>query len=96
MTQSKGSRSVSRSLSRCPRACGQYGFRLVSLALKVEYTDEYPDVLPIFFLEVQQGELEDDEINQLLVELGKVVRTCPSPSSSSTFSFWWTIRAKRI
>ncbi|PIL23901.1 hypothetical protein GSI_13652 [Ganoderma sinense ZZ0214-1] len=48
------------------------GIEELSLAFKVEYPDEYPEALPIFSLEVQQGELDDEEVDQLLVELGKV------------------------
>ncbi|KAI1795971.1 RWD-domain-containing protein [Ganoderma leucocontextum] len=48
------------------------GIEELSLVFKVEYTEEYPDALPIFSLEVQQGELEDDEVDHLLVEVGKV------------------------
>ena len=52
---------------------------LVSLTFRVEYTDGYPDVLPKLSLEVEQGELEDEEISQLLEELQRVV--CAPPST---------------
>ena len=52
--------------------------RIVSLTFRVEYTDGYPDVLPKLSLEVEQGELEDEEISQLLEELRRVVCAFPS------------------
>lgn len=52
----------------------------VAVTLTVEYTDEYPDSLPKFSLEVSQGDLDEDEINHLLGELEKVV--CGSMSRS--------------
>ncbi|TFK80927.1 RWD-domain-containing protein [Polyporus arcularius HHB13444] len=44
----------------------------LAVALTVEYTDDYPDALPKFSIEVQQGDLDEDEIKQLLGELEKV------------------------
>ncbi|RDX56883.1 RWD-domain-containing protein [Lentinus brumalis] len=44
----------------------------LAVALTVEYTDDYPDALPRFSIEVQQGDLDEDEIKQLLGELEKV------------------------
>ena len=46
----------------------------VALGLSVQYPDEYPDAVPKFSIEVERGELEENEIAQLVAELEKVVR----------------------
>lgn len=46
---------------------------LVRLALDVHYTDNYPDELPDFRIEVVEGSLDDDELDFLLNELKTVV-----------------------
>ncbi|KAI8998728.1 RWD-domain-containing protein [Trametes punicea] len=48
------------------------GVESLTLALNVEYTDGYPDVLPNFSLEATEGELDENEINHLHDELQKV------------------------
>ncbi|RPD66033.1 RWD-domain-containing protein [Lentinus tigrinus ALCF2SS1-7] len=48
------------------------GVEELSVALNVEYPDGYPDALPKFSLEVQRGNLDEDEIEQLLGEMEKV------------------------
>ncbi|KAI0361989.1 RWD-domain-containing protein [Trametes cingulata] len=48
------------------------GVEPLTLALNVEYTDEYPDALPKFTLEATQGELDEDEISHLHDELQRV------------------------
>lgn len=54
--------------------------RAVAVALRVEYTDEYPDAVPHFSIEVERGEMDETEIKQLLGELEKVV--CPFLSNA--------------
>lgn len=49
-------------------------FFLVKLTLDVQYPDDYPDVLPELSLELTEGEVDDEEIEQLLGELRSVVR----------------------
>ncbi|KAI0807121.1 RWD-domain-containing protein [Fomes fomentarius] len=44
----------------------------IAVALSVEYTDEYPDAVPQFSIEVERGEMDESEIKQLLGELEKV------------------------
>ncbi|KAI0709092.1 RWD-domain-containing protein [Earliella scabrosa] len=44
----------------------------LALGLSVQYPDEYPDAVPKFSIEVERGELEENEIAQLLAELEKV------------------------
>jgi hypothetical protein len=46
----------------------------VKLTLRVHYTDEYPDCLPEMALQVVEGELDDQELQDLLHELHTVVR----------------------
>ncbi|KAI0721672.1 RWD-domain-containing protein [Cerioporus squamosus] len=48
------------------------GVEELAVALTVEYTDDYPDALPNFSIEVQRGDLDEDEIKQLLGELEKM------------------------
>ncbi|KAI4527849.1 RWD-domain-containing protein [Schizophyllum commune Tattone D] len=45
----------------------------IKLALKVHYTDGYPDELPDLSFDVLEGELTDDELNGLLEGLRTVV-----------------------
>lgn len=45
----------------------------VKLALDVHYTDDYPDELPEFHLEVTEGSLDEQETEDLLNELKTVV-----------------------
>jgi len=44
----------------------------VKLTLDVRYPDDYPDVLPELALEPLEGDIHDEEIEQLLVELTAV------------------------
>lgn len=46
---------------------------LVKLVLEVQYTDDYPDTLPELSLELMEGSIEDDEIENLLADLRRVV-----------------------
>ncbi|KAJ8487136.1 hypothetical protein ONZ51_g4358 [Trametes cubensis] len=48
------------------------GVEPLALALNVEYTDGYPDVLPNFSLEATEGELDQSEVDHLHDELRKV------------------------
>ncbi|KAH9901289.1 RWD-domain-containing protein [Cubamyces lactineus] len=48
------------------------GVEPLALALNVEYTDGYPDVLPQFSLEATEGELDQSEVDHLHDELRKV------------------------
>ena len=50
---------------------------LVIVSFNVEYVDEYPDVLPKLSLSAESGELDDDDLTQLVGELEKVVRMRP-------------------
>ncbi|EIW60479.1 RWD-domain-containing protein [Trametes versicolor FP-101664 SS1] len=48
------------------------GIEPLTITLDVEYTDEYPDVLPTFTLDSTQGELEEAELTHLHDELQRV------------------------
>ena len=79
----------------CVSTCADY--RAVAVALNVEYTDSYPDSLPNFSIEVQRGDLDEDEIKQLLGELAKVVRPfCVAPRTPPPSSTSGEIREKKI
>ena len=71
MIPSKASKSVSVSLNT---ASTRPHDRAVAVTLNVEYTDEYPEAVPRLSIEVQHGELDENEIDQLIGELNKVVR----------------------
>lgn len=45
----------------------------VKLEFNVKYPDGYPDVLPELSAEPIEGDIEDDEISELLNELRKLV-----------------------
>ena len=45
----------------------------VKLVLEVHYTDDYPDTLPELSLEPLKGSIEEDEIENLLADLRRVV-----------------------
>ena len=47
----------------------------VKLTLDVKYSADYPDTLPELSLETIDGELEENEVDQLLTEMRTVVRT---------------------
>ena len=47
----------------------------VKLTLDVKYSAGYPDTLPELSLETVDGELEENEVDQLLTEMRTVVRT---------------------
>ncbi len=47
----------------------------MKLTLDVKYPEEYPDALPELSLEIVDGELEEEELEQLLAEMHTVVRT---------------------
>jgi len=48
------------------------------MTLSVHYPDEYPDVLPDLSLTAAEGEIDDDEVTDLLKELHSVVRQSPT------------------
>ena len=60
--------------SSVPSSCPELTIDcVVVLSFHVEYTEEYPDTLPNVSLSVEKGELDDDDITQLVGELEKVV-----------------------
>jgi hypothetical protein len=45
----------------------------VKLTLRVHYTDGYPETLPELSLDAVDGDVDDDEVTELLSELWAVV-----------------------
>jgi hypothetical protein len=60
----------------------------VELTLRVHYTDDYPEELPELSLKAVDGELDDDEVTELLDKLRIVVRISRTCSTNGTKVMW--------